>query len=197
MISQQDKDAINKIDGWLSEEEAVMLADYAKEVNGHVLEIGSFKGRSTVALAIGMSYNPHPHKVYACDHFKGSPEHGDIDTYPEFVVNTMPYREYIEVITAKSTDAIDEIQSRTYSLVFIDGEHSRSAVEADFEIASKVMNPRGIIVFHDAAMHQLAPKDTPWPEVALFVNELIRNGRVQFLARADRCIAVCLTPKQL
>lgn len=51
--------------GWLSKEEARLLWKYATSVTGPILEVGCYKGRSTVLLALS---NPQ-RQVYTVDPF--------------------------------------------------------------------------------------------------------------------------------
>ena len=53
-VSQSDAiAAAMKIDGWLTEREARLLYDLAKSATGPIIEIGSWRGRSTTVLGHG------------------------------------------------------------------------------------------------------------------------------------------------
>jgi hypothetical protein len=57
-----------QIDGWLSGSEAAALYDLAHDAKGPIVEIGSWRGRSTAVLALAsMAGNYQP--VYAVDSF--------------------------------------------------------------------------------------------------------------------------------
>src|SRR5690606_34352437 len=71
-LMQSDIEKACTIDGWLTDGEASALHRLAAEASGPVVEIGSWRGRSTAALALGsMSGSKQP--VYAVDDFKGVP----------------------------------------------------------------------------------------------------------------------------
>lgn len=63
-----------------------------------------------------------------------------------------------------------------FDLAFIDGDHSKEAVESDIAKCLEVLKPDGLIAFHD---YRLKPNEggDGWDEgVTAAVNELIENG---------------------
>jgi predicted O-methyltransferase YrrM len=85
----------NKIQGWMSETELLWLFNTAKEMNS-VVEIGSWKGRSTHALLSGCKGT-----VYAVDHFLGSVDERETyhaeaktrDIYKDFMGNVGSFKD--------------------------------------------------------------------------------------------------------
>ena len=61
-------EAVGKIPGWLSLQEAALLYDLAVDSPGPIVEIGSYQGRSTAALSLG-SKAGQQQTVYAIDSF--------------------------------------------------------------------------------------------------------------------------------
>src|SRR3972149_7795633 len=78
--------AVGKLDGWLSAKEAAFLYTAAKKTSGNIVEIGSWKGKSTVCLALGLK-GKKKCKVYAIDHHQGLTGIGDVKTFGEFKKN--------------------------------------------------------------------------------------------------------------
>ncbi|GAH29842.1 unnamed protein product, partial [marine sediment metagenome] len=79
------------IDGWLSDSEGELLYELAKKVpSGQaIVEISSWKGKSTVWLAKGTEAGQR-NKVHSVDPHSGSKAHiseGETNTYPAFVDN--------------------------------------------------------------------------------------------------------------
>ena len=76
----------NKAEGFLSPNEQVTLFSKALNVKGAIVEIGSWKGKSTIMLAYG-SIAGNGNKVYAIDPHTGRPdvpeEYLKIDTFQE------------------------------------------------------------------------------------------------------------------
>ena len=68
------KELIQHIDGWLTDEEAKLLYKLAKNCKGVIVEIGSWKGKSTICMAKGSKAGNNV-KIYAIDPHVGSSEH--------------------------------------------------------------------------------------------------------------------------
>ncbi|GAH41399.1 unnamed protein product, partial [marine sediment metagenome] len=79
------------IDGWLSDSEGELLYKLAKEVpSGQaIVELGSWKGKSTVWLAKGTEAGQR-NEVYSIDPHSGTKAHvseGEMNTYTAFLTN--------------------------------------------------------------------------------------------------------------
>ena len=150
------KDAIRTVDGWLSEREAQYLYALAKDGPGHgvVVEIGSWKGKSTIMLAGGTKAAKRE-KVFAIDPHVGGPDqakygHTNVNTELEFRQNIARagVSEYVTAIVKRSTDAVRNWNSAV-RLLWIDGDHSYEAVRDDFVFWHPYVVDGGIIAFHD------------------------------------------------
>lgn len=158
----------NEIDGWMSERELKWLAEVASRFHV-VLEFGSWKGRSTKALASAM----HPlGKVYAVDHFEGTID-GVLkcgDVYQQFCANLADEIKTRKVVPVACKTADFRVccpsQFLKAEMVFIDADHSYEAVKADIRMALSVLADPGVICGHDytddypgvkQAVHELVP----------------------------------------
>ena len=145
-----------KIDGWLTKREGSFLYEIAKKVQppNVIVEIGSWKGKSTICLAKG-SEAGHKAAVYAIDSHTGSPEHhqkfGKIDTFHEFRLNLKKAEvdHRVHPFRSASQDAVKSFNS-PIGFLFIDGNHSIKAVRADFHLWFPKVEEGGIIAFHDS-----------------------------------------------
>ena len=145
-----------KIDGWLTKREGSFLYEIAKKVQppNVIVEIGSWKGKSTICLAKG-SEAGHKAAVYAIDPHTGSPEHhqkfGKIDTFHEFRLNLKKAEvdHRVHPFRSASQDAVKSFNS-PIGFLFIDGNHSIKAVRADFHLWFPKVEEGGIIAFHDS-----------------------------------------------
>lgn len=158
------KNIIDKVDGWLSYNEGELLYNLAKKCSGKgvIVEIGSWKGKSTICLAKGSKAGNNV-KIYAIDPHTGSSEHrrryGKVWTFPQFEQN---------IRNAKVNDAITPIiktseeAARTFNepveLIFIDGAHEYDLVKLDFELWSPKVIDGGIVAFHDTVVKSEAKK---------------------------------------
>ena len=153
---QEVKRTIQRIDGWLSDSEAKYLYSLASRgpSQGAIVEIGSWKGKSTIVLASGSSARGRE-KVYAVDHHKGSAEHEgmgykDINTEGEFRKNikTAAVENHVIPLVMTSIDAVRNWQG-PIRLLWIDGDHDYEAVKSDFLLWEPHVVPGGVIAFHD------------------------------------------------
>jgi hypothetical protein len=126
------------IQGWMRECELKWLYDQSLEMNS-VLEIGSWKGRSTYALCCGCRG-----EVYAVDHFLGSREHAMLlasgshvcldNPFGEFVSNMEGF-ENISLFRGSSKEASkSELIPDVVDMVFIDGDHTYEGVMDDLRL---------------------------------------------------------------
>jgi hypothetical protein len=118
-----------------------------------LVEIGSWKGRSTICIAIG-SKAGKKNKCYAIDPHTGSSEHKikgkDIWTFDEFKKNIKEYNveDLIIPIVKTSEEAAINFED-SVEFIFIDGAHEYDLVKLDFELWFPKLIDGGIIAFHD------------------------------------------------
>lgn len=155
MNLKETKNFANKIEGWLSEKEGKLLYNLARNCkgNGIIVEIGSWKGKSTIFLGNG-SKNGKKINIYAIDSHTGSSEHkkryGEIWTYKEFKKNIKDAKVNDLIIPIiKTSEEAAKTFNKPIELIFIDGAHEYKLVKLDFDLwFPKVING-GIIAFHD------------------------------------------------
>jgi hypothetical protein len=121
----------NNIPGWMTPIELNWLYETAQQMED-VVEIGSWKGRSTHALLSGCK-GP----VYAIDHFQGSvgedeahKEAKERDIYQEFMQNVGKF-ENLRVMKMSSLLAVKQFKDKSVDCVFLDGCHLYEEVAAD------------------------------------------------------------------
>lgn len=172
---------IEPIEGWLSQDEAECLFNLAREINdlGLVaIEIGSWKGRSAVAMLQSGA------TVYCIDWFKGNPETEGSRTKEDFDRNTQKYKHNLITIPYKSG------QARTYfkghanfcGLLFIDGEHTKEAMLHDFFSYRDLLLSGSYVVFHDYKIEA-----DYWPEVTEAVDLLVAQNYIEPVKQVNRC----------
>jgi predicted O-methyltransferase YrrM len=144
-----------------------------------VLEVGSWLGRSTIALASVAT------KVIAVDWHHGDFYAGVQDTEQEFRANLARYgicTELVaeqgcvgsaEVVVAKIEEVWQTIPPG-FDVVFIDADHSEESAAEHYRIAHELVKPDGVIVFHDygrfgvtAALDAVAEVETAADSLAI------------------------------
>lgn len=153
----------SSIDGFLTMNEGILLYLLAKyeQKAGRVVEIGSFKGRSTYWLAVA-ARECNDNKVIAVDHHLGNKEHHDANskysvgfpkegTYKQFVSNMQRFEldNWVASLKMNSSDAA-RLVNEPIRLLFIDGSHSYLDVRADFEMWEMKVCDNGLILIHDS-----------------------------------------------
>lgn len=131
-MSQNDKHGKNDIDGWMSDEELQWLFERGSEMR-HVVEIGSFKGRSTHALissgAMVYSVDPYLPMSFVNNDDRSSAE----DRYIELMERFFLLHNFRQ-IRSKSEMAERLFAPRSVDMVFVDGDHEFESVDKDIRL---------------------------------------------------------------
>ncbi len=171
--------AARDIPGFLVEDEARFLGLMAACAprGGNIVEIGSFKGKSTVILAmVAGHYGLGP--IVAIDpHNFHSPELQEHRTapgassYEEFLSNLQRagVAELVEVHRAYSGDMAAG-WSRPIRFLWIDGDHGYGGAKSDFDGYAPHVLPYGIVALHDA-LHEFSGP------IRVFVEDVLRSDR--------------------
>lgn len=150
---------ISKIPGWLTKSEGTFLYEQAKKTSKKyaIVEIGSWKGKSTVCLGLGVR-DGNGGKVYAIDPHKDTTEHktwsGKTDTYDTYSIFLENIKngnvdKYIIPIRKTSEEAAVDFK-KPIDFLFIDGSHHFSDVKLDYELWFPKLMENGTVAFHDA-----------------------------------------------
>jgi len=132
------------IPGWLADEEGEALYDIARTCTGKgvIVEIGSWKGKSTVCLGLGSKagaslpvYAIDPHAAYRFGEFKASVERAGI-------------AELVHPVASFSQRAAEDFHE-PIELLFVDGSHEYELVLEDFEKWVPKVVDGGWVAFHD------------------------------------------------
>ncbi|MFQ5472216.1 MAG: class I SAM-dependent methyltransferase [Dehalococcoidia bacterium] len=163
--------AARQADGWLTDAEGMLLHELARrcEGSGAIVEIGSWRGRSTICLARG-SREGGGTPVYAVDPHTGSIEHreelNEVNTLASFLHNIekASVEDLVIPLVAPSLEAAASFEEPV-ELVFIDGAHDYESVRQDIAAWMPKLVTGGTVAFHDVvgewdetwrAVHDLA-----------------------------------------
>ena len=146
------------IQGWLEFNEIIALHNLAKEAlrksnNEYLIEIGSFKGRSTVTLALACE-EMKKGKLLAIDPHKNSRDHqllGIESSIKDLKNNLKNNRlsEFVEILPMDSQRAFKRKTHLKSILVFLDGNHEYKYVKKDYLLWSKTLVYGGYLILHD------------------------------------------------
>ncbi len=140
---------VYSIPGWLTAHEGQFLYSSAKavrELQGDVVEIGSFQGKSTIFLATAST------KVVSIDPHEGNVSGGILSpTYKAFIkhLTHAGVRKHIHDIISTSQKAAKKWK-KPISYLFIDGLHDTEHAHEDYQLWSPFVVDGGIVAMHDA-----------------------------------------------
>jgi len=138
------KPLIAGVPGWLTDEEGEALYELARACRGDgvIVEIGSWKGKSTICLGLGSrAGNGVP--VYAIDPHTDT-RFGDFESN----VQRAGIRELVRPIASLSQPAADDFDE-PIEILFVDGSHEYDLVLEDFEKWVPKVVDGGWVAFHD------------------------------------------------
>lgn len=181
------KSCFNRTDGMVSFDEALLLYNLAKEVNsGCIIEVGSYRGRSSVFLGKG-SLDGANVPVYAIDPHK--PFIGVLGGIFGPKDRTEFYRAMLdhgcsEVVSLinLSSECFSPLWNIPISLLWIDGDHSYAGVTKDFGCWLPHLETTARIAFDDATDPELGPRR--------LIDELIKSNRFEEIMNIGKIIVI-------
>ncbi|MFL6239854.1 MAG: class I SAM-dependent methyltransferase [Actinomycetes bacterium] len=156
---------LDGVEGWLQLPEAAALYDAAKNAAGSrpdacVVEIGSWKGRSTIALGRGVVDGGGAGTVYAIDPHEIRPElpRWASDRMPELLANLAGagVGDVVTPIRASGHQAREQFGESSVDVLFVDGDHSYQGVCQDIDDWSTTLRPGAVVAFNDYRMEDVA-----------------------------------------
>jgi MMP 1-O-methyltransferase len=170
-------EATRKVPGYLTEKEARFLGLLAACVpaKGAIVEIGSFKGRSTVMLAkVASHYGGGP--IVAID-----PHNSPILLDHQSNQAASSYRDFLDSIQSAGVAAHVEPRAeysttmakswnRPIRFLWSDGDHTYEGAKSDLDGFLPHLVPQGVVAFHDALSNFPGP-------IRVFVEDVLRSDR--------------------
>ena len=152
------------IDGWLTVDEAIALYELARSVPDRepvVVEIGSWQGKSSVVLGIGLK-SKQGATLYCVDPFDASGDGSSEKDYQKrrgelvgflrerFLSNLQQtgVREMVKVLQGYSHEVVEGFD-QSIDLLFIDGDHDYESVLRDFRDWTPMVAEGGVLCMHD------------------------------------------------
>ena len=121
---------------------------------GNILEIGSFKGKSTIILAKSAKASGI-NKIYACDPLSLScetdPDDATKEELPEIFFNNLKQynvEQFVEFYQIKSSN-LAKSWNKPLKALWIDGDHTYQGTMSDLMLFHNYLTPGSIVCFHD------------------------------------------------
>ena len=175
---------VESIGGWFSSTEILAIYRTVKSLpnNAKILEIGSYRGRST--NAIGYAMQGSARELYCLDIWRDFEQQGirksdqtahllpltDYAIFEEFLRNTEWFRDQLRILRGSTKQLQEILPKHFFDLIFIDGAHDYENVFQDITVSLQCLKPSGIICGHD--YHTDGGQD-----VIKVVNELIFSNQ--------------------
>jgi predicted O-methyltransferase YrrM len=173
------------VEGWLTEEQARMLASAAAACpdDGEIVEIGSFRGLSTIVLA---THAPEGAAIVAIDPHAGNDRGpGELDGYAEAAADdriafehnlaSAGVRHRVRHVGVKSSEAHGDVHGEI-DVLFIDGAHRYGPARADIRDWGGRVSSGGALLIHDAF--------SSVGVTAAIVRELVFGRRFRYVGRS-------------
>jgi predicted O-methyltransferase YrrM len=181
------------ISGWLTPDEADLLAGSALQAltttpaPHHVVEIGSYCGRSTVVLGSVAQAVDQQAMVYAVDPHEGTVsvaaglQQATTPTFSLFLANIVTAG-LIDVVVPVKTCSYEVDWEQPICLLFIDALHDYVDVACDFSHFERWLVPGALVAFHDYSEQ--------FPGVKSFVDHLLATGAYESVGRIESIAVV-------
>lgn len=123
--------------------------------NSHFVEVGSWRGRSSVYMAVEIINSGYNIKFDCVDTWGGSSEHQNFEIvrtnqlFNEFIKNIEPVKDIINPIRMKSAEASNLYCDNSLDFVFIDAGHSYEEIVSDILKWLPKVKIGGILGGHD------------------------------------------------
>ncbi len=151
--------AIEHVEGWLSEDQARRLFERAAAVRpgGTIVEIGSFQGRSTIVLALGappgtvvVAIDPHAGGDRGPQEIAADAARGDAD-HAAFTANLRAagVSDRVRHVRLPSARALGSVAA-PIDLLYVDGAHRLGPALDDITRYGALIAPGGTMLIHDA-----------------------------------------------
>lgn len=193
-------DELQKVRGFLTVSESKLLFRLALKAlerfgeQSIFCEIGSFCGKSTVAIAKALETSKKG-RLYAVDWHSGSPEFPGYEmgtfksTYEEYLENLRRFgvTDRVTTIKQKSEDSLDLVP-KAINYLWIDGLHEQEQVKWEILSYGSRLTPNGYLLLHDACW-------TSCPGPFLAIRELLlTNPDYTLLTIADHTMVFIKAP---
>jgi predicted O-methyltransferase YrrM len=150
---------LGDVEGWLSESQARRLWEAARAVDGpgQIVEIGSFRGRSTILLGLAaaeavkvVAIDPHGGGDRGPREITADAQRGDAD-HRAFLANLARagVTTGVRHVRLTSRDALDEVPG-PIDMLYVDGAHRYEPARADIQEWGARVRPGGTMFVHDA-----------------------------------------------
>ncbi|MEP0847956.1 MAG: class I SAM-dependent methyltransferase [Phycisphaerae bacterium] len=177
--------------GWMSLAELHLL-DWATRVSAagdrHVIEIGSYQGRSTAAIAAALGDRGVQSLVLSIDPNELAAQQAEV---ARANVAAVGQTARLVQVQRTSRSVKNVFADRIACMAFIDGSHEPADVLADFRLCDRLLAPGGVLAFHDVyPIRHLGYTPARTGPAELIEQIVLPSGRYRPLAAAHLLLAL-------
>ena len=180
------KDYLYSRGGWLLDEETELLYYLATRAVDPIVEIGSFKGKSTSCFILG-SQDGNNVNVVSIDPYMACDECPELDMdcikedCMKNIKSSLAKNEKARVVHGLIVDysgnVFNDFDDGSMGLVFIDGAHDYKNVKADTVNYIPKIKKGGLVLLHDST------NENEFVGVYAVFNELKKDSRLDFIGQ--------------
>jgi hypothetical protein len=138
-------DAVSDVDGWLLPEDVFKLYDLAHDAAGPILEIGTYHGRSAIAMALALRDAGNPAPLVSVD----------VDPVAQAAAAENARRKgvsaRITLVRGSVAAFFRTVDGFVPAVVFVDGDHSAEGAARDLRALEPHVPAGGLLFLHDYA----------------------------------------------
>jgi predicted O-methyltransferase YrrM len=174
-------DLVGSIPGWLRDEDAEQLYRLAASTPGPILEIGTYRGKSAVLMALAVKQANRDTTLFTLDINPAALRFARRQATAFAVADTI-------VFVRGTSRAFARAYPRMRpTLTFVDGDHSAHGVRRDLVVLESIVPEGGKLLFHD--FNDPLNADPRRPEVK--VRPTVESSWVASQCRFEGVFGVC------
>lgn len=169
-----------KFDGWMGDSQCLFLYSVGLLNTGKLLEIGTFKGKSTACFCAGSDVDL---EIYCIDPFDNFGEYKNYGAVFEKNLKKMNHSERVYAFKGLSNEFFNKFSDDFFNVIFIDGHHSYENVKGDIINWHPKLKANGLMFGHDYP----SDGDFGFDELKLSVDTFVKNNTSQFKNFGNFC----------
>ncbi len=134
---------VESVPGWLRPEDAEKLYKLAHDTSGPILEVGTYRGKSTILMALAAKEAGHEMVLYTLDVDRAAQRAAMAEAQARGVASMIVF---VRGTLFAFAQAYPQLRP---NLTFVDGDHTEAGLLRDLEVLESLVPSGGFLLFHD------------------------------------------------